>query len=122
MWPRRDPHLRCSWWVTRESSHEPEEQNLKETGTERVPGDFTKKYLLGHIPSPFFALKVSSCDRPMTHGRAGSLPPVLLMLASPRAPNCRLKLMVFGPLVSSHKLSEAFAFILLGEALLSNQK
>lgn len=49
-------------------------------------------------------------------------PSVLLMLASPRAPNRRLKLMVFGPSVSSHTLREAFAFILLGEGLLSNQK
>lgn len=95
------------------------EQKLKEVQAERVPVGVTKTYVLRHLLSPLFALVVGSCDHPMTCGRAGS---VLLMLASPRAPNCRLKLMVFGPSVSGRTLHEAFAFILLGEDLLSNQK
>ena len=95
------------------------EQKLKEVRAERVPVGVTKTFVLRHLLSPLFALVVGSCDHPMTHGQAGS---VLLMLASPRAPNCRLKLMVFGPSVSGHTLHEAFAFILLGEDLLSNQK
>lgn len=103
----------CNQRVPRESCLELGEQKLKEARAERVPVGFTKAYVLRHLPSPFFALEVSSCDHPMTHGRAGS---VLLMLASPKAPNCRLKLMVSG-----HTLHEAFAFI-LREDLLSNQK
>lgn len=103
----------CSQQVPRESCLELGEQKLTEARAERVPVGFTVAYVLRHLPSPFFALEVSSCDHPMTHRRAGS---VLLMLASPRAPNCRLKLMVSG-----HTLHEAFAFI-LGEDLLSNRK
>lgn len=106
----------CSQWVPRESCQECGEQELKQLGAERV--DFTKKRALRHLPSPFFALEVSSCDRPMTHGRAGSVS--LLMPASPRAPNCCLK--VCGPSVSSHTLREVFSFFLLGEGLLSNWK
>lgn len=103
----------CSQQVPRESCLELGEQKLKKIRAERVPVGFTIAYVLRHLLSPFFALEVSSCDHPMTHGQAGS---VLLMLASPRAPNCRLKLMVSG-----HTLHEAFAFI-LREDLLSNQK
>lgn len=95
------------------------EQKSKEVRAERVPVGVTKTCVVRHLLSPLFALVVGSCAHPMTHGRAGS---VLSMLAFPRAPNCRLKLLVFGPSVSGHTLHEAFAFILLGEDLLSNQK
>lgn len=84
----------CGQRVPRESYLELGEQELKEARADSVPVGFTKAYVIRYLPSPFFALEVSSCDHPMTHGRAGS---VLLMLSSPRAPNCRLKLMVFGP-------------------------
>ena len=37
--------------------------------------------------SPFFVLEVTACGYPITHGRAGSvLPPVLLTLVAPQAP------------------------------------
>lgn len=47
-------------------------------------------------------------------------PPVLLLLASPRAPNCHLQLMASGPSVTL--LVRPFAFILPGEGVLSRQK
>lgn len=54
-------------------SHDTSLENKNSKKREQRQFQFTISRLLEHLPSPFFALEVSSCDRSMTHGHAGSV-------------------------------------------------